>query len=391
MPFGSYNSSMQASPPMTSRASKIRHWLVASLFLLALAAAFWRAPQVPPATFPAQPGFGKQTLPAVQQAEMLPGMGETASTPSLTRLSDGRLACAWTSSTKGKYEQSTIWFSTRQDNGWSTPQAIANREYTAGAIFAHIQQIDSPIIHQHGEQLHLWYTATGIGGSQTRKTIIHSVSGNDGLHWSTPSRLPTTPFGNSAMQLRAPPVALNDGGLALPVTQHFFASHGEWLRLAENGRILDKTRMPYDLPGSHPTAVALDETRVIALLQDGAAKQIRAVSSHDGGQSWRAVDFPKLPNPGTPIAVARLPSGRLLLAGNTAAGRGSLALWTGDAEARDWRFVRTIESATDATADFSEPSLLSGKDGWIHLVYSWRGQGVRYMSFSEAWLDGANQ
>lgn len=323
----------------------------------------------------------------MQQAAMLPGIGETAGTPSLTRLADGRLACAWRSSAEGKHEQTTIWFSTLENTGWREPQPIANREYTAGAIFAHIQRIDSPIIHQHGDLLHLWYTATGVGG-QAGQTIIHSLSGNGGLHWTTPTRLQTSPFGNHGMLLRPPPIALNDGGLALPISQRLFSPHGEWLRLTDNGRILDKARMPHDLPGSHPAALALDANRAIALLQDDTAKQLRAVSSSNGGQSWQAIEFPAIPNPNTPIALVRLPSGRLLLAGNTAAGRGSLVLWIGDAKAREWRLARTVESAADGTADFSEPSLLATPDGWIHLAYSWRQQGIRYMSFSEAWLDG---
>jgi predicted neuraminidase len=101
--------------------------------------------------------------------------------------------------------------------------------------------------------------------------------------------------------------------------------------------------------------------------------------------------FPGATEPGHPVALVRLPSGRLLLAGNTAAGQGSLALWIGDATAKEWHLARTVESAADGAADFSEPSLLSAPDGWIHLAYSWRRQGIRYMSFSEAWLDGGNQ
>ncbi len=321
---------------------------------------------------------------------MLPGMGETAGTPSLTRLADGRLACAWRSSSEGKHEQTTIWFSTRESTGWSEPRPIANREYTAGAIFAHIQRIDSPIIHQHGDLLHLWYAATGVAG-HAGQTIIHSLSNNGGLHWTTPARLQTSPFGNNGMLLRAPPIPLDDGGLALPLSQHLFSPHGEWLRLTANGQILEKARMPHDVPSSHPAALALDTNRAIALLQDGTAERLRAVSSDNGGRSWQAIDFPALPNPDSPVALVRLPSGRLLLAGNTAAGRGNLALWIGDANAREWRLARTIESAADGAADFSEPSLLAAPDGWIHLAYNWRRQGIRYMSFSEAWLDGGDQ
>lgn len=34
-------------------------------------------------------------------------------------------------------------------------------------------------------------------------------------------------------------------------------------------------------------------------------------------------------------------------------------------------------------------ALLLGRDGRIHLAYTWRRQGIKYATFSEAWLDGA--
>ena len=381
---------MQAFPQNTPRVRGALRWLLALFFLLALGAAVWRAPHPASPAFVPPPAANKNTLPAVQQAEMLPGMGEVASTPSLTRLADGRVACVWASGVEGNREQTIIWFATREKSGWSEPRPIANREYAAGAVFAHIRQINSPVIHQHGGLLHLWYTAAGVGG-QNSQSIIHSVSSHDGEQWTTPNRLQTSPFANSGAQLNAPPIALQDGGMALPISQYLFSQHGEWLRLTEDGRILDKTRMRLHDAALNPAPLAIDGNSAIALLQDGKAQRIRAASTGNGGLSWQAWDIPAIANPNTPIALTRLPSGRLLLATNTAAGRGTLALWVGDGKAQQWQLARSVESADDGAANFSEPTLLATPDGWIHLAYSWRQQGIRYMSFSEAWLDGDNQ
>jgi len=51
--------------------------------------------------------------------------------------------------------------------------------------------------------------------------------------------------------------------------------------------------------------------------------------------------------------------------------------------------VRTVESAADDAADYGNPALLLGRDGRIHLAYEWRKQDIKYVVFSEAWLDGA--
>jgi hypothetical protein len=54
-------------------------------------------------------------LPPMQQAEMLPGMGEIAGTRQPDPLGGwAHRSCAWRSSAEGKHEQATIWFSTRE-------------------------------------------------------------------------------------------------------------------------------------------------------------------------------------------------------------------------------------------------------------------------------------
>jgi predicted neuraminidase len=77
-----------------------------------------------------------------------------------------------------------------------------------------------------------------------------------------------------------------------------------------------------------------------------------------------------------------------LLAGNPAAGTQSLALWISADDGKSWQAKRAIESAPDGGAEFTNPALLLGRDGRIHLAYDWRRQGIKHAVFSEAWLDG---
>jgi predicted neuraminidase len=378
---------MYSSFPIAALSPAMQRGLVTLAFALALLAAFWRAPQSAPAAFVPPVAAAPSALPAIQQAAMLPGVGEIAGTPSLTRLADGRVAAAWLSGREGKREQAAIWFSTLDNRGWSEPQAVATREQTAGSIFAHIRQIADPVLYQHGKTLHLWHTATAIGG-HVGQTIIHRSSDDGGLNWSKPVRVQASPFGNNGLLLKSPPLALADGGLGLPISQQLLSRHGEWLRLAADGQVLDKARLALAVPALQPAVVALDENRALALLRDGAARQVRATASGNGGQSWQGIEIAELANPDTPIALLQLPDGRLLLAGNTATGRGTLALWVTKRDGISWRQARIVETAADGAADFSEPTLLLAPDGWIHLAYGWRQQGIRHMRFSEAWLDG---
>jgi predicted neuraminidase len=346
-----YNPEMPETPAIFRKLpSNSLHWLAAIAFVLSLAAAFWRAPQFPPTAFEPPPAARESTLPPLLQHGMLPGVGGIIGSPSLASLADGRIAIAWLALADAPRQHDVIWFAALNDGNWGEPYPVTTSEETAGSIFAHIRHIGDPVLFQHGGTLHLWFTAGGVGG----RSIIHTKSSDDGRNWQALARLQTSPLGNADMRLRKPPLTLADGGLGLPASQAMFSGHDEWLRIDGDGRILGKTRMQQD---SSP-------------------------------QNWQPASMPASAQPGTPWALLRLASGRLLLAANTAAGRGTLAVWTGNADGSDWQAARIIETAADTAAVFSEPALLLDREDRIHLAYSWRQQGIRHLTFTESWLDG---
>jgi predicted neuraminidase len=353
--------------------------LLILLFALALAAAFWRIPAATPAAF-APPPTAPSFLPAAFSAATLAREDGSAGHPTLTQLPDGRLAAAWLASRK---DENIIRFSLLGRDGWREPQVIASRESTAGGTFAHVGELGQPVLHAEGSWLHLWYVSRAPGGS-----INHSRSTDGGKTWSKPTRLQTSPLANQGGEVGAPPVALADGGLALPVSLKLFGGQGEVLRLSPTGRIVGKTRLP---AGSTwpPALLACDAQRAIALVSDAGA--ILAAESDDGGVQWQGREAAPLARSDTPFAALRLKSGRLLLAGNGADGRQSLHLWLSADDGRHWQTARTVEAAADGAAEFTDPALLLGRDGRIHLAYGWRRQGIRYASFSEAWLDGGEK
>lgn len=367
----------------------LSRWLPALLFTAALGAAFWRIPDIAAPAFESPPPAVPSRLPPLFAARMLPAAGAVAGAPSLAQLADGRIAAAWVAGSNETATDLAIHFSLLGSDGWSEPRLIANRESAAGGLFAHIRRVGRPQLYAEGTWLHLWYAAIGIGGS-ANVALVHSVSTNGGRNWSPPTRLPTSPLAGYGTVPAGPPLPLADGGLALPLRHELFAGHGEWLRLSANGHSLDKARLAHPRRTPQPAVVSLDARRALALLRDAGPPPgwVRAVASDDGDAHWQAAPDPGPANPDTPLAALRLSSGRLLLAGNPASGRATLMLWLSADAGQSWRAVRTVETAADADANFSAPALLLGRDGRIHLAYAWRGRGIRYASFSEAWLDG---
>ena len=283
-------------------------------------------------------------LPAQFSGEFLPSVGELAASASLTQLPDGRLAATWIAGVQDDANDAGIWFSLMANGNWQPPQPIANRESTAGGNFAHIRSIGYPLLYSEGSWLHLWYVSTSLGGLGGR-TIHHSVSTDAGASWLKPTQLPISPLGAGKPALGASPIPLSDGGIMLALFDAGTTQASSWLRLSATGQVLDKIRLP-------------------------------------------SVASPA--NPNTPSAQLRLMSGRLLLVGNPPGSNATLQFWISTDHGHSWTSGRSLESAPDGGAEFTQPALLQGRDGLIHLAYTWRRQRIKHLAFSEAWLDGDN-
>jgi predicted neuraminidase len=362
---------------------KFPRWFTAALLLATFGAAFWRAPAPHNPAFAPPPPAMPSSLPALFVAEMLWRETGSAAAPNLTELPDGRIAAAWLG---GPDDATTIRFSVRERGGWRSPGVIATPESTAGGTFARIGKLGNPVLHAEGSWLHLWYASSTLGSS-----INHSVSTDGGKSWTKPARLQTSPFANFGGEVRATPLPLADGGLGLPISHDFIGRRGEWLRLSATGQILDKVRLPGATVTQQPAVAVVDEQRAIAVLNDASAAPgtVRVAMTADGGQHWQEGETIAAANPKSSVALLRLKSGRLLLAGNPVSGRQAVLLWLSADQGKTWQEARTVESAADGAADYGNPALLLGRDGRIHLAYEWRKQGIKYVAFSEAWLDGA--
>lgn len=365
-------------------------WFAPALFALALGCALGRAPRPAPPAFLPPPAAVPADQPATFTTEALPNAAASAHAATLAELPDGRLAAAWFAGSREGAADVAVWLALRDAKGWSPPRAIATRDSTAAATLAGVRKLGNPVLHAEGARLHLWYVSAALGG-WAGSSVNHAVSADGGVTWSPAAKLVTSPFLNISTLVRTPPLPLADGGLGLPAYHEFMAKHGEWLRLAADGRILGKERLNLPRPALQPAVAILDEQRALALLRDAGPGEghVQAATTGDGSRSWQAA--PPLPvhNPNASIALLRLSSGKLLLAANPGNDRNVLQLFVSGDEGRNWQASHIVDSSADRSAEFSYPALLQGHDGRIHLAYTWLRQGIRHTVFSEAWLTGA--
>jgi predicted neuraminidase len=131
-----------------------------------------------------------------------------------------------------------------------------------------------------------------------------------------------------------------------------------------------------------------DGTLVAYMRENGPLRRIRVAESRDDGISWGPVGATDLPNPGSGLDAVALDNGHWLLVYNdTTRGRASLAVSVSDDEGRTWKWTRHLEHHPDGSYHY--PAVIAGRDGTIHVIYSYfvkGGKSMKHAAFNEAWV-----
>jgi predicted neuraminidase len=138
-----------------------------------------------------------------------------------------------------------------------------------------------------------------------------------------------------------------------------------------------------------PAVLRRDSGELVAYMREnGVTERIRMATSKDDGISWGPVTTADLPNPGSGLDGVRLENGHWLLVYNdTVNGRNSLAVSVSDDEGKTWKWMRHLEK--HAQGSYHYPSVIQGRDGTIHAVYSYfvdGGKSMKHAAFNEAWV-----
>jgi len=319
---------------------------------------------------------------AAMESDFLPNPAASAHSVSLAELRDGRIGAAWFAGSKEGAADVRILFATFDGSRWSDPLSVTERERAQRDTGRLVRKLGNPVLWCDDRgTLHLWFVSVGFGG-WGGSALNDSRSADNGRTWSAAERRITSPFLNLSTLVRGAPVALEGGAFALPVYHEFVDKHPEWLRLDADGNIVDKLRLPNAHALLQPSAAALDERRILALLRDaGSDHRIHVARSEDAGSHWSEAEPTSLPNPNAGIALLRLADGRLLLASNPQeSGRNRLALQVSTDQGNTWSQPRLVEEGSNDD-EYSYPALLQDRRGVIHLAYTWKREKIRHHSF----------
>jgi predicted neuraminidase len=308
----------------------------------------------------------------------------------LVELQGGDLLMAWFGGTEEGHADVAIWASRCMGGVWSPPHELVKERGVPTW---------NPVLFRTGDgRLWLYYK---YGPNPRSWCGARMVSEDDGRTWSRPEHLPAGLYG----PIRARPLVMDDGTIVSGTSVEAYRSWAAWIERSEDhgatwakiGPIsvpltIVSSPADDDAPGTNdwahtdgiiqPSIVSLDGDRLRLYARSTARTgRVCVADSPDRGRTWTQARPIDVPNPNSGIDAVTLRDGRVLLIYNhTTHGRSPLNLALSD-DGERFTMVRTLEDEPDA--EFSYPNVLQGRDGALHMSWTWKRAGIRYLRLEE--------
>lgn len=151
--------------------------------------------------------------------------------------------------------------------------------------------------------------------------------------------------------------------------------------------------------GIQATIALKKDGGLVAYMRDNGPppSRMQRTESHDNGMTWSIPKDDLLPNPGAGFDVVTLKNGEWLIVFNDQEdGRFNLTVAISDDEGKSWKWKKNIEhdSRKEKPTSSHYPSVISGGDNEIHVVYSFHrndmegGKSIKYATFPVSWVKG---
>jgi predicted neuraminidase len=315
--------------------------------------------------------------------------------PSICALPAGGLACVWYAGSREAVRDVSLYLAESPSlepassaPAWGSPRLVIDRDRAVADLGRFVDKVGNAVLFPDATgRLWLVYVTIGIGG-WSGSSLNACFSTDGGKTFSRSQRLSLSPFFNVSELVRAAPVLLDSGEIALPVYHECIGKFPEvvWLRPEGDRLVARKSRMAGGRSLLQPAIVPIGGTEAVAFLRDhGPARRLVEQRSSDGGRSWSAPQPTPLANPDASVAAVRLSNGAVLVALNhSAANRESLSLAIHDPSSEEWRIIATLDR--ESGQKFAYPYMIQDRRGLVHLVYTWKMKRIRHVAMNEAWI-----
>ena len=277
---------------------------------------------------------------------------------------------------------------------WAKPEVVIDRVAAEKGLSRYIKKLGNPLpIRSSQGKLQLYFVTVSVGG-WAGSSISWMESSDEGITWSRPQRLITSPALNLSTLIKAPGFDFTDDTLGLPVYHEWMGKFGELIRI-DGGRVIDKRRMSSGRALLQPIVFIDAPEKAVAYFRQARSAgppRIASALTENAGQSWFSGADLDLANPNAAIAGVQLANGdRLIALNDLESARHRLVLAMAPAGSSNWNVIAELES--DQTLinglyrEFSYPSLLLGANGEVHLIYTYDRKKMKHIQFDRRWIE----
>lgn len=198
---------------------------------------------------------------------------------------------------------------------------------------------------------------------------------------------------------RTHPLQLPSGRILLPLYSDGYSF--SLIGISDDGGYTWKSSEPIVGYGNiQPSIVRKKDGTLVAYMRDNGPPPKRAhiSTSKDDGITWTPAEDSELLNPGTSLEAIVLADGNWVVVYNDIESRRfSLVAALSDDEGKTWKWKRHLDgNPTHPSANqYHYPSVIQGKDGSIHVTYSYfvqdpaeptKGKTIKHVRLNEAWI-----
>ena len=292
---------------------------------------------------------------------------------------DEGLVAAWFGGTHEKHPDVSIYSSIRTEEGWSFPRKIAD-----GVINDTLRYpCWNPVLYNvPNGSLMLFYK---VGPTVEDWWGMVKESADNGKTWSEAERLPEGLLG----PIKNKPVLINDSILIAPSSTESKTEY-DWRVHFEISKDFGKT---WRLVGPISEENKYNIIQPSILHYNDGRLQMLARSNHDfvmsswsmdNGETWSEPEPTMLPNPNSGTDAVTLQNGLQLIVynnskreeGKNGGPRTALNIAVSE-DGKDWKMIYTLEDTTPG--EFSYPAVIQGKDGDIHITYTYNRDTIKYV------------
>jgi alpha-L-fucosidase len=278
------------------------------------------------------------------------------------------LLAAWFGGTHERHPDVCIYTSEKRNGNWSVPVLVAD-----GIINDTLRYpCWNPVLFKRDNgDIILYYK---VGPSPREWWGVYKVSSDEGKSWSEEMKIPNGLLG----PIKNKPERLQDGTILYPTS---FETPEKWnIYVETSGQNLKqwgKTEIDNNGFNAIQPTILFHKGGRIQMLCRSKEKKIVETWSDDQGKTWTPLESTSLPNNNSGIDAVSLDNGLFLLVCNPVKqGRNKLAVLA-SADGKNWNNLIVLED--QPKGEFSYPAIIRGKDGTVHITYTYNREKVKYV------------